>query len=77
MLRAIKIRLYPTKQQTEYINKLLGSSRFVYNQSLNKKINDYKNKIPIRDGKLTPLESSQMTFNELGKTINYQIYKFV
>ena len=42
MLRAIKIRLYPTKQQTEYINKLLGSSRFVYNQLLNKKINDYK-----------------------------------
>jgi putative transposase len=42
MLRAIKIRLYPTKQQTEYINKLLGSYRFVYNQSLNKKINDYK-----------------------------------
>ena len=42
MLRAIKIRLYPNKQQTEYINKLLGSSRFVYNQLLNKKINDYK-----------------------------------
>ena len=42
MLRAIKIRLYPTKQQTEYINKLLGSYRFVYNQSLNKKIEDYK-----------------------------------
>ena len=42
MLRAIKIRLYPTKQQTEYINKLIGSSRFVYNQLLNKKIDDYK-----------------------------------
>ena len=42
MLIAIKIRLYPTKQQIEYINKLLGSYRFVYNQSLNKKIEDYK-----------------------------------
>ena len=42
MLRAIKIRLYPNKEQEVYINKLLGSSRFVYNQSLNKKINDYK-----------------------------------
>ena len=38
MLRAIKIRLY----QIIYINKLFGSYRFVYNQSLNKKINDYK-----------------------------------
>ena len=42
MLRAIKIRLYPNKEQEVYINKLLGSSRFVYNQLLNKKINDYK-----------------------------------
>jgi putative transposase len=43
MLRAIKVRLYPNKDQEIYINKLLGSSRFVYNQSLNKKINDYNN----------------------------------
>ena len=28
MLRAIKVRLYTNKQQTEYINKLLGSYRF-------------------------------------------------
>ena len=42
MLRAIKVRLYPNKEQEVYINKLLGSYRFVYNQSLNKKINDYK-----------------------------------
>jgi len=42
MLRAIKVRLYPTKEQEVYINKLLGSCRFIYNQCLNKKINDYK-----------------------------------
>ena len=34
MLRAIKVRLYPNKDQEVYINKLLGSSRFVYNQCL-------------------------------------------
>lgn len=34
MLRAIKIRLYPNKTQEEYIGKLLGSYRFVYNQCL-------------------------------------------
>jgi len=43
MLRAVKLRLYPNKEQEVYINKLLGSYRFVYNQSLNKKINDYNN----------------------------------
>ena len=41
MLKAIKIRLYPSQEQSIYINKLLGSSRFVYNQCLNYKINEY------------------------------------
>ena len=43
MLRAIKVRIYPSKQQTEYINKLLGSYRFVYNQCLYLKKSDYDN----------------------------------
>jgi len=34
MLRAIKIRLYPSKTQEGYISSLLGSYRFVYNQCL-------------------------------------------
>ncbi len=34
MLKAIKIRVYPTKSQENYINRLLGSSRFVYNKCL-------------------------------------------
>lgn len=42
MLRAVKIRLYPNKTQTEQFNKLLGSYRFVYNQCLARKINSYK-----------------------------------
>jgi putative transposase len=42
MLQAIKIRLYPNDDQKIYINKLLGTSRFVYNQCLNYKINEYK-----------------------------------
>lgn len=46
MLRAVKIRLYPNKTQTEQFNKLLGCYRFVYNQCLARKINSYKeNKI--------------------------------
>ena len=42
MLQAIKIRLYPSDDQKIYINKLLGTSRFVYNQCLNYKIKEYK-----------------------------------
>lgn len=41
MLKAIKIRLYPTSSQEEYISKLLGSYRFVYNQCLSLKIQKY------------------------------------
>ena len=42
MLKAIKIRLYPNIEQTNYINNLLGCSRFVYNNILNYRINEYK-----------------------------------
>jgi putative transposase len=41
MLKAIKVRLYPNKEQEIYINKLLGSYRFVYNQCLALKKNTY------------------------------------
>ena len=43
MLRAVKIRLYPNKEQAAMINKLLGCYRVVYNQCLNRKIESYKN----------------------------------
>lgn len=42
MLKGIKIKLYPTKIQTAYINRLLGCYRLVYNQCLANKINAYK-----------------------------------
>lgn len=42
MLRAIKIRLYPNKTQTEQFNKLLGCYRVVYNQCLARKIKSYE-----------------------------------
>lgn len=41
MLKAIKIRLYPNNNQVYYINNLLGSYRFVYNQCLSLKIKEY------------------------------------
>jgi putative transposase len=41
MLKAVKIRLYPNAEQVNYINNLLGSCRFVYNQCLQLKIKEY------------------------------------
>lgn len=41
MLKAVKIRLYPNKTQSSYINRLCGSYRKVYNMCLEKKINAY------------------------------------
>ena len=42
MLKAIKIRLYPNKEQATMINKLLGCYRVVYNQCLARKIKSYE-----------------------------------
>jgi len=42
MLKGIKIRLYLNKDQEVYVNQLLGTYRFVYNQSLTYKISEYK-----------------------------------
>ena len=41
MLRAIKIRLYPNKEQEQTLNQVLGCYRFVYNQCLARKQNAY------------------------------------
>lgn len=45
MLRAIKVRLYPNKEQEQTLNKTLGCYRFVYNHMLALKQQEYnKNK---------------------------------
>ena len=41
ILRAVKIRLYPNKQQEQTLNKVLGCYRFVYNQMLAYKQQSY------------------------------------
>ena len=38
MLKAIKIRLYPNKEQSKYINNLCGSYRKIYNLCLDRKM---------------------------------------
>ena len=63
MLRAIKIRLYPNKEQATMITKLLGCYLVVYNQCLNRKIESYKNK-----GKTENLST-------LGKLVHHELLK--
>ncbi len=42
ILKGYVLRLYPTDNQKELINKTIGCTRFVYNHFLDEKINDYK-----------------------------------
>ena len=42
MNRAIKIRIYPDKEQRIQIEKTIGCSRFIYNQMLADKISYYQ-----------------------------------
>lgn len=42
MLRAYKYRIYPTKEQEEYLPKVFGCVRFIYNKMLYDKIEHYK-----------------------------------
>ena len=49
MLRAVKVRLYPNKEQEQTLNKVLGCYRFAYNQALaQKKIAYDINKISLK-----------------------------
>nr|DAN94146.1 MAG TPA: endonuclease [Caudoviricetes sp.] len=42
MLRAIKVRLYPNKEQEQELNKVLGAYRFVYNHMFAKRMTAYE-----------------------------------
>lgn len=42
---ALKLRLYPTKDQKEYLDKSFGCTRFIYNYYLNDKNKFYENNI--------------------------------
>ena len=65
MLRSIKIRLYPNKNQDIYINKLLGCYRFVYNKCLDKKIKEYtSNKTSLGLKELGSFFHQELTKNE-------------
>lgn len=55
MLKAIKVRLYPTPEQENYISRLVGSCRYVFNSCLSHRIEVYNTK------------KETVSFGELGK----------
>ena len=63
MIKAVKIRLYPNKIQSSYINRLCGSYRKVYNMCLEKKITEYT------------LNKTNITFGDLGKYFHNDLTK--
>ena len=50
MERGYKMRIYPNKEQSILINKTLGCSRFVFNQGLALRSDNYKNGLPANYG---------------------------
>jgi len=63
MLRAIKIRLYPNKQQEQTLQKVLGCYRFVYNHMLARKQEVYKT------------DKTNLGLTELSKYFHHELLK--
>ena len=63
MLRAIKVRLYPNKQQEQTLNKVLGSYRFVYNHLLARKQDAYN------------ADKTNLGLTELSKYFHHELLK--
>ncbi len=63
MLRAIKLRLYPNKQQEQTLQKVLGCYRFVYNHMLARKQEAYKS------------DKTNLGLTELSKYFHHELLK--
>ena len=71
MYRAIKIRLYPNKEQEQAINQLFGCYRFVYNYMLDLKQQEYKD----NNKTLSLKDLSKYFYSTLRKDENYSWLK--
>lgn len=81
MIKAIKVRLYPTKQQELLMWKSVGTMRFIYNWTLDKQNENYKNGGKfINDGvlrkELTQLKKGELSWlNEVSSQLVAQSVK--
>jgi putative transposase len=66
IIKGLKYRIYPNKEQQVLINKTLGCSRFVYNHFLNVRSSFYK-----ENGKGISYNKTSQLLTELKKIINW------
>ena len=65
MIKGIKVRLYPTKEQEILMWKSVGTMRFVYNWTIDKQIKNYDNGGKFISDKDIRKELTQLKKNEL------------
>ncbi|MCF2640703.1 transposase [Fusobacterium varium] len=81
MILAKKVRIYSTKEQEQKLWQSVGTARFIYNYTLTKQEENYKNGGKfISDGtirkELTQLKKSELTWlNEVSNTVAKQAVK--
>ena len=81
MILAKKVRIYPTKEQEQKLWQSVGTARFVYNYTLAKQEENYKNAGKfINDGtirkELTQLKKSELTWlNQVSNNVAKQAVK--
>src|SRR5690625_5061799 len=81
MILSKKVRLYPTKNQEENLWKSVGTARFIYNWTLARQEENYKNGGKfISDGvlrkELTQLKKSELSWlNEVSNNVAKQSVK--
>ena len=63
MFKSIKVRIYPNKIQSSYINRLVGSYRKVYNMCLEKKMSVYN------------IDKKNIGLKELSKYFHHELIK--
>lgn len=81
MILAKKVRIYPTKEQEQKLWQSVGTARFIYNYTLAKQEENYKNGGKfISDGiirkELTQLKKSELIWlNEVSNNVTKQVVK--
>ena len=81
MILAKKVRIYPTKEQEQKLWQFVGTARFIYNYTLAKQEENYKNSGKfISDGiirkELTQLKKSELIWlNEVSNNVTKQAVK--
>ena len=80
MILAKKVRIYPTKEQEQKLWQSIGTARFIYNYTLAKQEENYKNGGKfISDGtirkELTQLKKSEAWLNEVSNNVAKQAVK--